>query len=95
MAEQHATSMLVIADAQGIEGRGEVLLDNVRSEIERLRDALQPIMDEPTQGDGLALDSVEVALSVTLAGEIGIFTKGSAEAQASITVTFSRPAASA
>lgn len=83
-------TMLVVADAQGLERRGEVLLEKVRLEIERLRDALQPIMDEPTQDGGLVLDSVEVALSVTLGGEIGIFTKGSAEAQGSITVTFSR-----
>jgi hypothetical protein len=74
------------------EGVGEVALDKISGAIDKLKAALAPTMSAPAQG-GMALHSVEVALAVTVGGEVGIFAKGTFEGEASVTVTFARQSA--
>ena len=83
----------VTVGAEGFDGAGEVALDKVSGAIDKLKRALTPTMAQPASG-GLALESIEVGLAVTVGSEVGIFAKGTAEAEASITVTFARPEAS-
>jgi hypothetical protein len=81
-----------VADERGgrMESAGEVALDKISGTIEKLKKALAPSMTAPVQGN-LSLEQVEVALAVTVGGEVGIFAKGSFEGEASVTVTFARP----
>ncbi len=81
---------LTAAQGPQAEAQGEIDLDSLRSQLEEIRDALMPVLgaEEPTQS-GLGLESVEIALSVGFEGKVWFVAKGTAEA--SITLTFSRP----
>ena len=56
-------------------GVGEVALDKVSGAIDKLKKALAPTMQAPAEG-GLVLDNIEIALGVTVGGEVGVFAQG-------------------
>ncbi len=77
-----------------IEERGEVELDRLSEQLQEVRDAITPIIaDEPQATGGFGLQSLEISLTVGANGKIWFIASGSAEA--SITLTFSRPATEA
>ena len=78
--------------ALGAAGSGELELSGLASQLEEIRDALQPVLDEPSPAGGFGLQSLEVALTIGLEGKVWFVASGSAEA--SVTLTFGKPAAS-
>jgi len=84
-----------IAQAEGltvIEQRGAVDLDDLSGQLQEIRDAITPIIAGETQTAGdFGLESLEISLTVGAEGKIWFIASGSAEA--SITMTFSRPEA--
>jgi Trypsin-co-occurring domain 1 len=69
-------------------GTASVDTDRLRDNLQKIRDALAPVVQQ--QPGGMSLESLEVALGLTVGGEIGFIAKGSVEASASITLTFKR-----
>ena len=81
-----------ITQAQGmsvVERRGEVGLDDLSEQLRDIRNAISPVLAEETQPGGFGLQSLQISLTVGAEGKIWFIVSGSAEA--SITLTFSRP----
>ena len=75
-----------------VERRGELDLDDLSEQLQEIRNAITPVIaDEPQAAGGFGLESLEIALTVGAEGKIWFIVSGSVEA--SITMTFSRPAA--
>jgi hypothetical protein len=85
----------LIVNAVTTEAMADAVIDtdHIRENLEKIRDALSPIMSSDQAG--LALDSLEVSLGLTVGGQVGFIAKGSVEGTASITLTFKRPSTSA
>jgi hypothetical protein len=81
-----------LGDGIGVEAQGEVDLTRLRGQLEEIRDALRPVLDEADDPGRIGLRQIEVALTVGLEGRVWFIAKGSAEA--SLTLTFARPEAS-
>jgi hypothetical protein len=84
-----------ITQAEGkmvVERRGDVDLDALSEQLMDIRNAISPILVEEPERGGLALQSLVISLTVGVDGKIWFIVSGSAEA--SITLTFSRPSAS-
>jgi hypothetical protein len=75
-----------------VERRGDVDLDRLSEQLLDIRNAISPILTEEPQPGGLALQSLVISLTVGVDGRIWFIVNGSAEA--SITLTFSRPSTS-
>jgi hypothetical protein len=75
-----------------VERRGDVDLDRLSGQLMEIRNAISPILTEEPQPGGLALQSLVISLTVGVDGRIWFVVNGSAEA--SITLTFSRPSTS-
>jgi hypothetical protein len=69
--------------------RGVVDPDRIARELKDISDRIAPVLAEPQPSAGLGLASVEVSLTIGAEGGVWFIAKGSAEA--SITLTFSRP----
>lgn len=72
-----------------VEARGDVDLDSLRSQLEQIRDSIAPLLETTGEPGKLALNSIEISLTVGIEGKVWFIAKGTAEA--SITLTFERP----
>ncbi|HEX8101115.1 MAG TPA: hypothetical protein VF533_00745 [Solirubrobacteraceae bacterium] len=59
---------------------GSVNLEDLRGQLEEIRDALSPVVTSPVPGDGLRLESLELDLTVGLEGRVWFIAKGKGEA---------------
>lgn len=71
-------------------GDRKVNLDEVRAQLEVIRDAILPVATGGGTPGGFGLQSLEIALAVSGEGKILFVAKGAFEA--SIALTFGRPA---
>jgi hypothetical protein len=86
----------VTAEGQGLidlDGQRGFDLDHVRSQLEEIRDALLPVAKTESSQNSFGLQTLEIDLTLGAEGKIWFIAKGSAEA--SIKLTFGRPAATA
>ena len=60
--------------------------DDLRRQLEQIRDSLDPLLHDPSTG--LSLNSVEIGLTLSASGKVLFI--GEAGVEASITLTFSR-----
>ena len=77
-------------DDFAVDSLPKVNVDDIRRQLESIRDSFEPLM--PGQGTGFALNEISVELGITAGGEVGfIVAKSTVELSASISLTFSRP----
>jgi hypothetical protein len=84
-----------ITQAEGmtvVERRGDIDLDDLSQQLMEIRNAINPVLAEEPQPGRFGLQSLEISLTVGAEGKIWFIVSGSAEA--SITLTFSRPSTS-
>jgi hypothetical protein len=72
-----------------VERRGDVDLDDLSQQLMEIKDAINPVLAEEPQPGGFGLQQLVISLTVGAQGRILFIMSGSAEA--SITLTFSRP----
>ena len=84
--------MLVTAGGEGFGfgGNRSVDVSTVRTQLEEIRDAILPVASGGDGGGGFGLQTLEIDLTIGAEGKIWFVAKGSAEA--SIKLTFGRPA---
>jgi hypothetical protein len=83
-----ATYEVLDISGQAVERKGSIDIDRLTERLREIRDKIIGVVDEELTKTGLALDEVEVALTVEAEAGLAFITKGSAEA--SITLTFKR-----
>jgi hypothetical protein len=74
------------ADAIGTDRAPTVDTDDLRDQLEKIRDSLDPLLSD--SGSGLSLSSVDISLTLSASGKVLFIAEGAVEA--SITLTFSR-----
>ncbi len=72
-----------------LEGKPTVDPRELAQQLRDISDAIAPVVGETQSSGGFGLESIEIALTIGAEGGVWFVAKGSAEA--SITVTFSRP----
>jgi hypothetical protein len=63
-------------------------LDRLRGQLNEIRDALSPVLDQQSAQNGFRLSSMELQLTVGLEGKVWFVAKGTGEA--SLKLTWSR-----
>lgn len=66
---------------------GVVNLDALRSQLNEIRDALSPVIEQQSAQQGFHLNELELSLTVGLEGKVWFVAKGTGEASLKLTWT--------